>query len=50
MTIHVVRKGSIYRTEVVLKTKTNLCYYRMCCGISYCSDWIRFKTRFWDIG
>ena len=27
MAIHVVRKGSIYRTEVVLKTKTKLDIY-----------------------
>ena len=34
-TNHVVRKGSIYRTGVVLKTKTNLYFYRMWYGISY---------------
>jgi hypothetical protein len=33
MTNHVVRKGSIYRTEVVLKTKTNVYYLE--CGVGY---------------
>jgi hypothetical protein len=32
---HVVRKCSMYRTEVVLKTKSYLYYYRMRFGISY---------------
>jgi hypothetical protein len=31
----VVRKGSIYRTGVVLKIKVNLYSYRMWCGISH---------------
>ena len=31
---HVVRNGSIYRTGVVLKTETNLYFYRMWCGIT----------------
>jgi hypothetical protein len=35
MATQVVRKGSIYRTGVVLKTKTQLYFYRMWCGISY---------------
>jgi hypothetical protein len=35
MATHVVRKGSIYRTWIVLKTKTNLYFYRMWSGISY---------------
>jgi len=35
MATHVVRKDSIYRTGVVLKTKTKLYFYRMWCGISY---------------
>jgi hypothetical protein len=35
MATHVVRKGSLYRTGVVLKTKTKLYFYRMWCGISY---------------
>jgi hypothetical protein len=35
MANHVVRKGSIYRTGVVLRTKTNIYFYRMWCGISY---------------
>jgi hypothetical protein len=34
-TRRVVRKGSIYRTGVVLKTKTNLYFYRMWCGIYF---------------
>jgi len=29
-----VRNGSIYRTGVVLKTETNLYFYRMWCGIT----------------
>jgi hypothetical protein len=35
MASHVVRKGSIYRTVVVIKTKTNLFFYRMWCGIYF---------------
>jgi hypothetical protein len=34
-TRRVVRKGSIYRTGVVLKTKVNLYFYRMWCGIYF---------------
>ena len=30
-----LRKGSIYRTGVVLKTTTKLYFYRMWCGMSY---------------
>jgi len=39
MATHVVRKGSIYRTGVVLKTKTKLYFYRMWCGISYIQNY-----------
>jgi hypothetical protein len=35
MATHVVRKGSIHRTGVVLKTKTKLYFYGMWCGIYF---------------
>jgi hypothetical protein len=35
MANHVVKKGRIYRTEVVLKAKSKPYLYRMWCGISY---------------
>jgi hypothetical protein len=35
MATHVVRKGSIHRTGVVLKTKTKLHFYGMWCGMNF---------------
>ena len=37
MATHVVRKGSMYRTEVVLNAKTKLYFYRMWYFQNYCS-------------
>ena len=39
MAIHVLRKGSIYRTGVLLQTKTNLYFYRMWYGIKTISSY-----------
>ena len=54
MATNVVRKCSIFRTGVVLKTKTNLYFYRMCYRLSYFQNYysipnpipIHFMTSF----